>query len=158
MKNKSEGDGQMYLVEGNRNRCRDFCRRLIGESYFDFYMPYVSDGAGTHFGEISRFLWESKKECARFKNSYSGPAVVDVTEWADGQSNTYFRAFVCFMKDREDSVPCVFTSEREFSGSILECINSVFETERVNLTEEMEKERVNRRTIGFTADDEKEAC
>ena len=70
-------------------------KKQLGEkTYFEFEVQYEKCER-----ELDRFLWESRKEMAQFKNQYKGPVVVDLSKWNTKQDKPFFEAFLYFLKD-----------------------------------------------------------
>lgn len=121
----------MNLIKGPYEKCIEHCIDDENAECFVFDFPYVS--ISEYFREINRFLWESKHQFVRFKNCYSGKAIVDITAWNKSSPNEYFDAFLYFLKDRESSIDCTFISEPDYSEIVLERINRLFLTNIVPL-------------------------
>lgn len=138
----------MILIQGDFPKAKKYANELMG-NYFDFHFPYVEEQLT--FREINRFNDESRR-LTRFKNKYTGKAVINLTEWADKPLNSYFRAFSYFIMDRileygEDSI--AFICETTCSHEFIESLESLYDCS-IKLVDVGVKNRENTaRLIGF---------
>lgn len=136
----------MILVQAKYEDAVEYCGRITDGEYFNFCFEYTPETV--YFREIDRFLWESRHECARFRNSYDGPAVIDISEWADELPNKYFKAFLYFLKDRAGRTGeenNILLCDRICGREISDAIEALFQLKTVTMGLEAKKER----TIGF---------
>lgn len=137
----------MKLISGAYEALRERCDEQFRDGYFEFYFPYI-DG-DSRFREIDRFLYESK-HTVRYKNSYTGNVVIDLSEWnRRGHFNEYFDAFMYFVKDRMRSVNCIFITDRQCGDELERRLSDFFELQHIPL----EGGALPKRTrIGFLED------
>ena len=140
----------MKVVLAKYERARSWCRDYLCNDYFEFCFSYTS--LKERFREIDRFLWESRHEKARFQNRYSGPAVIDITDWSDAAPNDYFDAFMYFIKDYSSESEVVLVSEKTCEEAVLSRLKRFFEVEISDLLEQKEVKQVRR--IGFALREE----
>ena len=117
----------MELIFADFATAISICEEQLGEKYYLFSLPYVA--TYDRFREIDRFLWESRHMYARFQNRYSGPVVVDVTEWCREEPNVYLEAFLFFLKDLEEKQPCILISEKLWDKPLIDTIRNFFTVE-----------------------------
>lgn len=141
----------MDLIIANYSKATEFCNTRLGKEYFSFCLSYVP---GDYvFREIDRFRWESRHMYTRFKNHYSGPVVVDLTQWANHHPNNHFEAFFYYLKDHYQEHECILLSEKPCSNHIIEKLEEFFP---LMITDNLhsEKTRKYNRVIGFAAEEE----
>ena len=97
----------MELIEADYAWSSAHCKKKF-PSYFEFRLSYGS--RPEYFREFDRFHWTSRHQCTRFKNRYTGPVVVDVSEWAQESPNTCLTDFLYFLNDKFISEDCVLIS------------------------------------------------
>ena len=117
------------------------------EDVFEFVFPYV--GMTERFREIDRFLYESKHS-RRYVSEYVGKVIIDITEWSDTEyCNSYFTAFMMFLKDHQRQYDCVLTSEKDCCSKLLSHLQTLFDIEKISLGKVRTDERPR---IGFRSD------
>lgn len=131
------------IILGSYENAKRMYEQKNGKNYFEFEFSFVDQSQ--NFREINRFLWESKHEMTRFKNRYSGPVLIDLSQWNDEQPNIYFDAFMYFLKDSED-IEVTFAVDNDLSHQLKKRIEKLFELEIITLDREVEKEEAR---IGF---------
>ena len=141
----------MILITGDYNKIKSECEKIYQTGFFDFNFLYVSESE--RFREIDRFLFESR-HTLRFENEYKGNVVIDISEWNNMIINTYFEAFMYFIKDNKNKYDCVFILNERCSKDMREKLKDFFgEVKEVQMPALNEKKK-NR--IGFVLDDGKE--
>ena len=138
---------KLKLICGSYSDCIGYCKTHSKSEPFIFKLAYADDNMP--FKELNRFVWESRHRYTRFKNRYSGNAVIDMSDWTNERANDKLYAFLYFLKDREELISCVFISENECGRSFCEAVERLFDFERVNLPS-MIKNATRAKRIGFT--------
>lgn len=134
----------MFLVTGNYTKVKHECERIFPTGFFDFNFLYVDNPE--RFRELDRFLYESR-HTLRFENEYTGNVVIDISEWNHRSTNTYFDAFMYFLKDNKNKYTCTFISNERCSDELIKKLKGFFgEIKEVQLPMP-EEERKSR--IGF---------
>lgn len=137
----------MYFLQGDHKKVKGYCKDLFAEDYFEFEFPYVADGE--KFREIDRFLWESRRDCTRYKNKYNGNFVIGLNEWNENEPNKYFDAFMYFLKDYlKFSHSCYLFIEDYADKSLISALEKHFDIVVKELDLSV-KETKAQRTIGF---------
>lgn len=147
----------MKLLEGKYVDAINYCAKRTDKEPFVFELRYAD--ADTDFRELDRFLWESRHSTGqRFRNRYTGPAVIDITSWNDRVPNDNLRAFLYYMKDHESEIDCYLMSETEFSARITDCVEGLFDIGRpVRVGKPRDKrDKDNGRVIGFALPERRE--
>lgn len=139
----------MKLIQGKYKKSKEYIFSEFKNNYFEFYLPYVDENS--MFKEINRFNDESKK-LTRFKNSYSGNVIVDLTEWVDEPVNRYFTAFMYFLVDRTlkfENSKLIFLCEQACTDELISAIEEYFD-EKIQLIDLGVKTKNNhKKSIGF---------
>lgn len=137
----------MYLIQGKYMDAIERCHKELNGDYFEFEFLYAAETE--RFREIDRFLYESR-HTLRFENEYEGNVVIDISNWCKKQ-NSYFDAFMYFLKDNADKYNCIFICNRKCPKDIIDIMSELFELEEIclNLPEDAKKER-----IGFAVNEE----
>ena len=142
----------MELISGSYEKVKHECEKMIGKEYFEFFFPYVEDNVD-RFREIDRFLYESRKQ-TRFKNSYVGNVVIDISDWNNRSSfNKYFDAFMYFIKDNMNLNRFIFTADKPCNRELFERLQKYFKIEEMCLEAVKPKQKIK---IGFALPEEKE--
>ena len=136
----------MKLIQGNYEKAVRECQNEFEQDFFEFCLSYVS--ANEDFREIKRFLWESKCQCTRFRNRYTGPAVIDISEWSSRFPNEYFDAFLYFVKSNTDKMDFIFISHDCCKREIADRLNEFFNIEVIDIEHKKSTEK-RKHTIGF---------
>ena len=137
----------MDIITGTYEKVKDVCKGIYPQGFFDFNFVYVSESE--RLREIDRFLYESK-QTLRFENEYSGAVVIDVSEW-NHRINSYFEAFMYFIKDNAEKYDCVLILNERCSADMTDKLKSVFgEASEKKLPLQNEKKK-NR--IGFAVEE-----
>lgn len=135
---------KVNLLCGNYEKLK---QALEGETYFEFELQYDSCNK-----ELDRFLWESRKEMAQYKNHYSGPVVIDLSKWNQKQDKAFFEAFLYYLQDRGEQLTIIMSEKP--TKQLLSCLEKHFD---VNVKEFSLKERERETTrIGFYCEEEHE--
>lgn len=124
------------------------CNELMKDGFFEFSFSYVP--TEEKFRELDRFIWESKHQCARFKNYYEGDAVIELTEWNDNFTNEYFDAFMFYLKGNLGRISTTFIVDGRCSEALEKKMEKFFSIEIVELDENRANEE-DGRFIGFAA-------
>lgn len=141
----------MRLVTGIYSKVKEECARMFSDGYFEFSFLYVPETE--KFREIDRFLYESR-HTLRFKNEYSGNVILDVSEWNHKPLNSYFEAFLYFLKDNEDKYECALIVNERCSSEMREKLKEFFgDIKEIRMPVFHESKKVR---IGFVIDEEKE--
>lgn len=139
----------MYLVQGKYFETIKKCKKMLDDDYFEFELIYTDESE--RFREIDRFLYESR-HTLRFENEYRGNVVIDISGWSE-KNNSYFDAFMYFLKDNMDKYCCVLISNKKCSDKTIEKLNDLFTIEEMCLSLPEEKKKVK---IGFVDDERSE--
>lgn len=139
----------MEIIIGRYDKVLKHCGRLFGREAFIFALSYA--GANEPFRELARFVWESRHR-TRYRNHYSGNAVIDVTAWVGEKPNEHFEAFLYYLKDNEDRMTCALISQNVLGSELRAAIERLFDVGVTDLTEADAAVRRPRR-IGFSTDD-----
>lgn len=138
------------LIQGDFKNTRNYLMDLFKGDYFDFNFSYTSEHESLK--EINRFVWESKHLKTRFKNRYSGPISICLSEWNNRCLNHYFDAFMYFLKDMSVQADICLYVEKTISREIFEKIKLFFpDISRIDLYLPEKKERKPK--IGFCVSD-----
>ena len=141
----------MKLIIADYLQAIESCNTLLGENHFSFCLSYVP--GDSPFREIQRFCWESRHMHTRFKNHYDGPVAIDLTQWAEHHPNTYFEAFLYYLKDHHEENQCVLFSEVPCGTHILEKLEKFFSLTVID-THRSESKHNHKRIIGFATEKE----
>lgn len=140
---------KMYLVQGKYSEAIAKCQKILDGNYFEFEFLYTDESE--RFREIDRFLYESR-HTLRFENEYRGNVVIDISDWNE-KTNSYFDAFMYFLKDNAAKYCCVFISNKKCSDKTIEKFNDLFIIEEICLSLPEEKKKVK---IGFVDNERSE--
>ncbi len=132
------------LIQGEYEKAKAHYNSTMLKDYFEFHFVYTS--ANEVFRELDRFIWESKHQKTRFKNQYTGPVLIDLTEWNSNETNEYFEAFLYYLKDHA-YLECTFIVQDLCEDWFLDVLNTFFEIAVVEL--DIRKEKEQKRRIGF---------
>lgn len=144
----------MKLIQGDYRKIKMYLKKEMKEGeYFEFKLPYVDENCV--FREINRFNDESRR-MTRFKNKYTGNVSVDISDWAEKDTNEYFEAFAYFLLDRVlefESSEVVLTCEKECKQKFLSILEECF-LEEICVTDLGVRHKAKeKRVIGFVPDD-----
>ena len=141
------------FLMGNFEKVREHYERKTSGKHFEFELTPPAGTNGT-FNEINRFRWESK-QLTRFKNQYEGHVLIDLTAWNDNNCLCdEFDAFMYYLKDNPGYL-CTFTSEKQAGHELIKNLDEIFgEIKQISFI--TDKPATQKRTIGFTADENKE--
>lgn len=135
----------MEYVEAAYPWAHAHCKKLFPGGFFEFRLSYGS--RPEIYREFDRFHWTSRHQCTRFRNRYTGPVVVDISEWAKEDPNACLTDFLYYLEDNYNSVGCVLISEKPCSKELLAHIEkTVTIHKKVQRLESSEK---TKRIIGF---------
>lgn len=137
------------LIQGDYEKAKKHYTQTMLKDYFEFHFVYAS--INEVFRELDRFIWESKHQMTRYKNEYTGPVLIDLTEWNAKESNEYFEAFMYYLKDHA-YLECTFIVQDKCEKPFLETLEKFFEVNIVEL--EIRKEKEHKRRIGFYIEEE----
>ena len=116
-------------------------KKALGNTvYFEFELQFDNCQR-----ELDRFLWESRKEMTEYKNRYNGPVVVDVSKWNNQSDNSFFDAFLYFLRDNDNELTIIMTQKP--SKQLLLCLEKHFIITIRELFIQKQKEAKTR--IGF---------
>lgn len=141
----------MRLITGIYSKVKEACDGMFPYGYFEFSFLYVP--RTERFREIDRFLYESR-HILRFENEYTGGVILDISEWNHKPLNSYFEAFMYFLKDNEKKYECILISDdrcsNEMQKKLKEFFGAIKETQMPVMAEP------KKMRIGFISDDERE--
>ena len=141
----------MRLITGIYNKVKEECSRLFSESYFEFNFLHVPETE--RFREIDRFLYESR-HTLRFENEYTGNVILDISAWNHKPLNSYFEAFMYFIKDNKDKYECALIVNERCSSEMCEKLKEFFgDIKEIQMPVLHESKKVR---IGFFIDEGKE--
>lgn len=141
----------MKLITGIYRKVKEECERIFSDGYFEFSFLYVPETE--KFREIDRFLYESR-HTLRFENEYTGNVILDISAWNHKPLNSYFEAFMYFLKDNKDKYECVLIINERCSSEMREKLKDFFgDIKEIQKPVLHESKRVR---IGFVIDEEKE--
>lgn len=141
----------MKLITGNYKKVKSECDRIFSTGYFDFNFLYVSEAE--KFREIDRFLYESR-HTLRFENEYIGNIVIDISEWNHKPLNSYFEAFMYFIKDNKAKYECILIVNERCTTELHDKLKGFFDTiKEIQLPVLNEPRKIR---IGFAVNEEKE--
>ena len=133
------------IIQGEYSNIKAYIGDILQNKYFDFNFTFTEENEV--FREINRFIWESKHLHTRFKNRYSGPVAVCLSEWNNERLNNYFDIFMYFLKDISSDSDIYLYVESCISECISKRIEYFFpKIKKVDL--QLTEEKVTRR-IGF---------
>lgn len=142
----------MEYVEAEYPWSLEHCKKLFPNGYFEFRLGYGS--RPEYYREFDRFHWTSRKQCARYKNRYTGPVVVDITEWADEEPNTCLTDFLYYLSDTFAPKDCVLISEKQCNKALLDHIEKTVAIQKK--LQKLQSTETAKRVIGFTAPEKEE--
>lgn len=139
----------MELIEAEYIWSTAHCKKKFPNGYFEFRLSYGS--RPEYFREFDRFHWTSRHQCTRFKNRYTGPVVVDLSEWAEESPNACLTDFLYYLSDKFGSKDCVLISEKPVGKELLAHIEKTIVLDR-KILKLKPKELSSKRVIGFQAE------
>ena len=122
-------------------------KTLDGGSYFEFELQYENCD-----NELNRFLWESRKEKAKYKNRYLGDIVIDLSKWNNRIDKPFFEAFQYFLLDMDNNL--TFILDDKPSKLLLQTLEKRFSLMIKELS--LTKHSNECKKIGFYCEEEKE--
>lgn len=131
------------LIQGNYEKAKKHYEKSGKCDYFEFHLAYTP--TNETFREIDRFLWESRHQKTRYRNRYEGPVLIDLSSWNGKETNTYFDAFMYFLKDNS-SFECTFIVQKQCSAQMEQKLESFFKIKKTVLEQ---NSIPSKRTIGF---------
>ena len=137
----------MELIEADYAWSAAHCKKKYPNGFFEFRLSYGN--RPEYFREFDRFHWTSRHQCTRFKNRYSGPVVVDISEWAAESPNTCLTDFLYYLSD------CVLISEEPISKELLTHIERTVSIDR-KIQKLKPKEASSKCVIGFRVEEKEE--
>ena len=103
--------------------------------------------------KLARFIWDSRHRETRFKNSFEGNLVLDITAWCGQCPNEYLDAFLYYLKDREDKIHCVMICESDIEPQILSAVERLWTVDVIDLSADPDVGAGRKkRSIGFSMD------
>lgn len=140
----------MTLITGAYPKVKKECEGMFADGYFEFSFLYTHESE--RFREIDRFLYESR-HTLRFENEYIGNVVLDISEWNRKPLNSYFEAFMYFLKDNKNKYNCVMIAN-DCSDGLREKLRAFFgEIKEIQISVSKKPEKIQ---IGFALDERKE--
>ena len=137
----------MEYVEAEYLWSLEHCKKLFPNGYFEFRLAYGSNPES--YREFDRFHWSSRHQCTRYKNRYTGPVVVDLSEWAEDAPNTCLTDFLYYLTDTFADQDCVLITEKPCNKKLLEHIEKTVSIHRKN--QKLKETENDKRVIGFSA-------
>lgn len=143
----------MELIEAEYTWSTAHCKKKFPDGYFEFCLSYGS--RPEYFREFDRFHWTSRHQCTRFKNRYTGPVVVDLSEWAEESPNVCLTDFLYYLLDKYGSKDCVLISEKPLGKELLAHVEKTVALDRI-IQRLKPKELLSKRVIGFQVEEKEE--
>lgn len=140
----------MELIEADYAWSAAHCRKKYPNGFFEFRLSYGN--RPEHYREFDRFHWTSRHQCTRFKNRYTGPVVVDISEWASESPNTCLTDFLYYLMDKCDAKDCVLISEEPIKKELLTHIEKTVSIDR-KIQKLKSKEPSSKCVIGFRVEE-----
>ena len=138
----------MELIEADYAWSSAHCKKKYPNGFFEFRLSYGNRPES--FREFDRFHYISRHQYTRFKNRYTGPVVVDISEWAAESPNTCLTDFLYYLADTFDSKDCVLISEEPIKKELLTHIEKTVSIDR-KIQKLKPKESSSKCVIGFRA-------
>lgn len=142
----------MELIEAEYAWSSAHCKKKYPNGFFEFRLSYGN--RPEYFREFDRFDWISRHQCTRFKNRYTGPVVVDISEWAAESPNTCLTDFLYYLTD--NSKDCVLISEEPIKKELLTHIEKAVSIDR-KIQRLKSREPSSKCVIGFRAEEKEES-
>jgi len=140
------------VIQGKYEKAKKHYREYMLNDFFEFHLVYAS--TYEKFRELDRFIWESKHDKTRFKNSYKGPVLIDITEWNSNVLNEYFDAFMYYLKDNP-YLECTFIVQDICSENLKKKLEYFFE---ISIDELETRNENTTKRIGFYISEEAKDC
>lgn len=145
----------MKLLQGSYSKVLNYCRSKNIDNYYVFETQYTKKSE--KFTDINRFLWESRHECTRFENDYTGAVLIGLTDWNEKELNSYFDSFMYFLKDYLcQSDYSAFYVEDVIDKYILDKLNELFIIDVIDLGIDKHQQEDKKTKIGFCIESYKE--
>lgn len=134
----------MEYIEADYPWLRAYCSRLYPAGFFAFRLCYGEDPET--YNEFNRFSWISRRQCTRYRNRYTGPVAVDISDWAEKEPNTCLTDFLYYLTDCFAESNCVLVSEKPCSKALMTHIEKTVRLTKKTLRLQNAGKR---RAIGF---------